>query len=119
MFLLIHLIGAMATGMMILLSLVSLMQKRTETYKRHALSLAVCGGFQLLSGAVLTAVSLQTGSGTLFCVRLGLYLSAIVLMEYWLYRRSTEELRREFPVWDVSTLLTAGTVASLTSFLFF
>lgn len=118
-FLTLHLAGAAVTGVLLCWSVLSLVQNRKARYQRHITSLAACSGFQLVSGAVLGAFSTQNVSGTLFCTRLGLYVAVIMLVEYWLYRKSEEKNRRECSLRGAYSILTAGTIVSVASFLFF
>ncbi|MDP3790361.1 MAG: hypothetical protein Q8R48_08185 [Candidatus Omnitrophota bacterium] len=117
MFLLIHLIGAAATGIAIILSLISLAKKRMHQYPQLATSLGILSVVQLFSGTALTLLSDHRQSPVVFCSRLGLYLIAVFGTEYLLCRQMRKEQLQYLPLVGMSSSRSLGVIVSLVAYL--
>ena len=83
-FLLIHLIGAIATFLFIFLGAMSLFKNQTEKFSFYAKSIGILGGYDLISGSILTIVS-SNQSALVFCGRIAFYISLIAVTEMVFY----------------------------------
>ena len=82
--LLIHLLGALITGILIFLGVGSILKNETEKFSFYSKSIGLIGGFDLISGSVLTIASSHQ-SAFIFCTRIALYVGIIAVTESVFY----------------------------------
>lgn len=112
-----HLVGAVGTGMIILVSLASLWRGAAPWYRRLGIGLAVVTGFQLVSGAFLSLASAQSHTEMLplaaYRRNLALYVVVIGVVQAMLYRR----MRKVAPPFPLRLALTSATVGVVVALL--
>lgn len=75
-----HLAGALTTLGLLVGAVWSLLARRNTAHSGFALSLGIAALYQSATGSLL-AFSAHSGTLRTFCVRIGLYLTAIILIE--------------------------------------
>ena len=104
-----HIIGALATGMVGAYALVALWNHFAEKYRFVAVVLGGLAAFEVLSGTTLSVLSLQISAASL-CSRIVLYLSLVFVIEgLLLYRMHRDSL--VFPLVATFTPILASLTA--------
>lgn len=111
--LVLHLIGASATAFVGAYALVVLWNHFEDTYRRIAIILGALAAFEILSGTLLSALSL-TVSAVSVCERLALYLSLVTIIEALLFVRM-KKLLLAFPLTVVLSPIAASLMALLSA----
>ena len=94
-----HLIGAGATGLMGAYSIFNIGNGFTQRLKNNALVLGVLAAFEIVTGTVLSVVSLQV-SALSICGRVVVYLSFVAIIEVVLFSRM-QKVSLKFPAREV------------------
>jgi hypothetical protein len=106
--LLLHLLGAVSVGILIIAAGFALVTRKSHFYKSFALLIALGAGFQLVSGS-LFAISVQSNESLLaFCSKIGIYLTVIGIIEALLFSRLQAEKQNTFPARIVASSLMFG-----------
>ncbi len=85
-FLVLHIVGACVTGLVALYAGAALWQGREAGYRGSATALGLLAGFEVLSGVMLSMLSVEVSALSL-CANIALYLSVIALFEVLLFAR--------------------------------
>lgn len=111
-----HLVGAVVTGIIILVSLASLWREAAPWYRRLGIGLAVVTGFQLVSGAFLSLASAHSHAEMLplatYCRNLVLYVVVIGVVQAMLYRRM-RKIAAPFPLRLALSSATVGVAVAV------
>jgi hypothetical protein len=81
-----HIAGACATGLAASFAGVVLFQRTSTLYRPSAFALGILAVFQILSGVVLSIVSIQISAQSL-CANIAIYLSVLFCIEAMLFVR--------------------------------
>jgi hypothetical protein len=81
-----HILGALLTGVIGSYALVQLWNKTAENYRKSALMLGGIASFEVLTGTILSVVSPQISAASL-CGRIFLYLAIVGVIESVLFSR--------------------------------
>lgn len=106
-----HILGALLTGVIGSYAIVQLWNKSSENYRLTALVLGGVASFEILTGTVLSVLSIQISAASL-CGRIFLYLALVGIIESILFARMNKIAIR-IPVTQIFSPL----VASLTLYL--
>ncbi|HEY4496623.1 MAG TPA: hypothetical protein VI432_00530 [Candidatus Paceibacterota bacterium] len=79
MLLVLHIIGGVLIGLLIILSFLCILFGKNRYYIWLAGAIGIGGGVQLVTGSLLTMIS--SGSLLMFCARISLYLVTIIVAE--------------------------------------
>jgi hypothetical protein len=82
----IHLLGGALTGIIAAYAAIVMWQKEESSYRRTAIVLGFLGGFEVLTGVILSVVSSQVTSISL-CTNIIIYLSIVLFMEVLFFLR--------------------------------
>lgn len=106
--LMLHMVGAICVGLLIISSFISLTKRQISSYKPLAINIALGACFQLITGSFL-ALSYQSSESILsFCGKVGIYLFFVLFTEALLFKQLFAS--RLFPAKLVATSLTVGLV---------
>ena len=79
--LILHVLGALYTGLLLFQSGFAIYKNKTEKYKSFAIRIIIMFFIQILSGCILSLQSSHGMSITDFCSRIGIYIGSILVME--------------------------------------
>lgn len=107
-----HIFGAIFVGIFIAFAIISLIKRDKQNYSFFAKSIGLGGGAQLITGALLPVF----GPSTLFsfCSKIGIYMSIIFMIEYFLYR-AMNRTQIVFPIKPALSFLGIGMICTVIS----
>ena len=109
----IHIIGACITGIVAAYAGIIMWQRQETSYRGTAIILGVLGGFEVLTGTLLSVVSSEITSVSL-CTNIIIYLSVVFFMESLLFMRM-KKISILFPVAQALSPIAAGLALLLTA----
>lgn len=92
----IHILGACATGVVASYAGIVMWQRREVSYRPTSIVLGVLGGFEVLTGTLLSVVSSQVTSISL-CANIIAYLSVVFFVEALLFLKM-KKISMSFPI---------------------
>ena len=98
-----HIIGALVTGLFILKAFILLWKNQPEKYQSVAANLGFSLIFQVGTGSLLALLSKEMISPASFCSKILLYLAAVAIAEFLLFRKMRSKSRDFFPDRIVAT----------------
>ena len=98
-----HIIGALVTGLFILKAFILLWKNQPEKYQSVAANLGFSLIFQVGTGSLLALLSKEIISPASFCSKILLYLAAVAIAEFLLFRKMRSKSRDFFPDRIVAT----------------
>lgn len=85
--LLLHILGAISVGVLVLAAGVSLCKRKVQYQKPLAISIALNTGIQLVSGSLLTLTTQYSESLFSFCNKVGVYIVIVLIVEMLLFKQ--------------------------------
>ena len=107
-----HIAGAGATGVVALYSIYMLWNNVASALQMSAIVLGFLAGFQVLTGTILSVISLQISAASI-CSRVFVYLTVVALVEVMLFSRM-KKISIPFP-FEATLSPVAGSLALLGS----
>ena len=98
-----HIIGVLVTGLFILKAFILLWKNQPEKYQSVAANLGFSLIFQVGTGSLLALLSKEMISPASFCSKILLYLAAVAIAEFLLFRKMRSKSRDFFPDRIVAT----------------
>jgi hypothetical protein len=106
----VHIIGSLVIGVLIVLTVYAIIQKRASEYRRLALGIAWSSAAQLITGSLLVVTQEQTPSLLVFCSKIGIYMSLVIASEALLFYRMRQEPLKIFPLRTVTSLFSIAMI---------
>ncbi len=90
--LVVHILGALVTGVVALAAIVALIARKREWYRTAAVALAFLAAFEVMTGTALAFLSIEVSVASV-CANIAVYLALVACIEsvMWMrMRRNTE-----------------------------
>jgi hypothetical protein len=109
--LLIHILGACLTGIVAAFAGVIMWQRRDSSYRSTSIALGALGGFEVLTGTLLSVISSQITSISL-CENIITYLFVVLFVEILLFMRM-RKVSMLFPIIKALSPIATGLILLL------
>lgn len=107
-----HLIGTFILFFLICQTILAFKKDNVNIYINLAVRIAIITGLQLLTGAILTIISLSEANLTMYCSKIGLYIGVILTTEYILYKKARKK-NILFPIKTVAIPIAIGLASNI------
>lgn len=108
-FLLFHISGALVLLLLILASFIFIFKNKLPLLKNLSLGIGFGTLFQLTTGALLSLASANGQSLIVFCSRIGIYLTIVLITEMLIFLK----IKNIFPLRQVTLYISIGVLISL------
>lgn len=108
-FLFLHLTGALVLLLLILASFILIFKNKLPLLKNLSLGIGFGTLFQLTTGTLLSLVSANGQSLIVFCSRIGIYLTIVLVTEMVIFLK----IKNIFPLRQVASYILTGVIISL------
>ena len=114
--LIVHIVGACVTGITAAYAGVIMWQKQDSSYRTTSIVLGALGGFEVLTGTLLSVISSQITSISL-CANIIAYLSVVLFVEILLFLRM-RKISMLFPIAAALSPIATGLTFLLASIVY-
>jgi hypothetical protein len=115
-FLSLHIAGALGLAVVAVFTFLQMYIKKLHLHFSLAKWIAYAGGFQVITGSILALISTTNTPITVFCSKMGIYITSIVILEVLIYQQMQRNKIYVFPVRAIMTTLTLSiTVTGITT----
>ncbi|MDQ3076906.1 MAG: hypothetical protein M3Q63_02535 [bacterium] len=111
--LILHLLGFLVISIFVIKSVIAILYSHYSHISFLAKSLAISSLIQLLSGSLLLFLQESPRSLIVFCTRISIYLTIIIVVETLLFWKMNQHKKRAFPLVTVGAVMTAGIIMTI------